>query len=75
MSTLRLLSWRARLRWIRPWFAVAVGHTDGPDHELQPGEPTLDLLETCDGPGGPPWNHPLLDRLGAWWRRVLETDQ
>jgi len=26
---LHLLSWRARLRWCRPWFAAAVGHTRG----------------------------------------------
>jgi hypothetical protein len=29
MTALHLLGWRARLRWLRPWFAVAVGHTRG----------------------------------------------
>jgi hypothetical protein len=43
--------------------------TQGPDHELQPGEPALDLLETCDGPGGPPWDHPWLDAISDWRHR------
>lgn len=28
-------------------------------HEPEPGMPTMELLETCDGPGGPP--------IGRWW--------
>jgi hypothetical protein len=48
--------------------------TQGPDHALQPGEPTTHLLETCDGPGGPTWHHPLIDLASDWryrHRRLL----
>jgi len=54
---------------VDPWLAKVYESTQGPDHELQPGEPALDLLETCDGPGGPTWDHPWLDAISDWRRR------
>jgi len=51
-------------RWDQKVKATMPKSTQGPDHELQPAEPALDLLEPQ------PWHIPLRERL----RRFIGRD-